>query len=175
MTDVVGIDLSLTATGVARIGSGGVELGTVKSQTTGDALADKVGRLRAIRDEVCDWCIGARLVMIEGPSYGSQGSAVHQIAGNWWLVVSELVSNGWPVGVVSPGQVKKFAAGRGNADKAAVAIGVARLWPDVEPADNNQADALVLASIGAQYVGLAVPRRAHHAKILDSISFPELS
>lgn len=42
--------------------------------------------------------------------------------------------------------VKKWAAGKGNADKEAMQAAAARLWPGVVLEDDNQADALCLGA-----------------------------
>jgi hypothetical protein len=77
------------------------------------------------------------------------------------------------VAVAPPTVVKKWAAGKGSADKAAVAAGVTRLWPDVEPGNDNEFDALAMATMGAQRLGLTVPSRAHHAACLEKVEWPE--
>ena len=42
--------------------------------------------------------------------------------------------------------VKKWATGKGNADKEAMKAAAARLWPGVKIIDDNQADALCLGA-----------------------------
>lgn len=178
MTIVVGLDLSLTASGVCRItgwtrGAAEITLTTVKSKPKPHAtLADQVERLASIRDRIGDLCDGADLVLVEGPSYGSKGTGVHQIAGNWWLIIDQLVERGVPVGVAPPSVVKKFATGKGNADKTAVAIGMSRLWPALTPGNDNEVDALAIATMAAQHLGMNVPTRAHHADALKSAAWP---
>ena len=50
--------------------------------------------------------------------------------------------NGVPYGGVPVGTIKRFATGRGNADKAAVIV--AMQARGFHPADDNEADALAL-------------------------------
>jgi crossover junction endodeoxyribonuclease RuvC len=173
VTTVVGLDLSLTASGVCHIVDGEITLNTVRSKPKPKAtLADQVERLAWIRDNIADLCDGAHLVLVEGPSYGSKGASVHQIAGNWWLIVDQLVERGIPVGVAPPSVVKKWATNRGNADKTAVGIAMARLWPTITPGNDNEVDALAIATMAAQRAGMAVPTRAHHADALTKAAWP---
>lgn len=179
MTTVVGVDLSLTATGVAVIRDGLVhEVRTVASKgKRGDSLAVRDGRLTRIASEIGNLCedVRADLVLLEGPSFGSHGGSQWDRAGLWWETVMCLRrAVGVPVGQAAPTVVKKFASGRGNGDKAAVAVGIARLWPEVECANDNEFDALTLSTMAAQKLGMTVPIRAHHAECLVKVEWPDL-
>lgn len=161
---VVGIDLSLTATGVARIddtsGSATVDTQVIKSKPDDGTLTGRRGRLEAIVDAVVGWAYDAHLAVIEGPSYGSSGRGTWDRAGLWWWVVSVLDLTCVPVIEVPPKTRAKWATNKGNAGKPAVSVAVGRLWPDVPLRDDNDTDALALATIGAQLVGIDVPQRA---------------
>lgn len=60
--------------------------------------------------------------------------------------------------VVPPRCRAKWATGSGNADKTAVYQAITQLWQThwqpTRVGDDNEADALVLASMGAQWLGL---------------------
>jgi Holliday junction resolvasome RuvABC endonuclease subunit len=75
--------------------------------------------------------------------------------------------------------VKKFAADKGSADKAAVAAGMVRLWGErVEPGNDNEFDALALATLGAVHVArrqLPVRVLERHLEVVTSIGWPEVS
>lgn len=172
---VVGIDLSLTATGLAAVTSDGMhEASTVKSSgKRGDTLVQRAGRIDEIvfrvNDFACHW--RADLVVIEGPSIMSKGGSSWDRAWLWGTVVEDLLSTG--VAVCPPTVLKKWAAGKGNADKAAVAVGVSRLWREIECDSDNEWDALALASMGSQRLGFGVvPDRAHHAACLEKVEWP---
>lgn len=99
MKRVIGLDLSLTATGVS-VSDGGITV--LKTKLKGhdrlDWIWDQVGRAARIGERP-----GAEtLVVVEGPSFGSQGSAYHQLAGLWWLVAHGLHVAEVPYVVVSP-------------------------------------------------------------------------
>ncbi len=56
-------------------------------------------------------------VFIEGYSYGSKGQALFQIAENCGILKYQLQERNIPYDIVVPSVVKKFATGKGNADK----------------------------------------------------------
>lgn len=174
---VLGLDLSLTGTGLALIAD---RLGlhastrTIRSGPVGPALADRIVRAGDITSEIENHLVGVDLVVIEGPSLHSRDAGTWERAGLWWHTVRRVHVYGIPVVEVPPTTLKKWAAGKGTADKSAVAAGVTRLWPDAEPGNDNEFDALALAHIGAQRLGMDVPSRAHHKDALAKIVWPEL-
>ncbi len=169
MKRVVGLDLSLTGTGLSSVGDFRWEVETVKTPA-----AKFRGHLRldVILDKILGWALGADLVVVEGPSFGSQGNALHQMGGLWWLVTHRLWKLGIPYVVVTPSQVKKYATGKGNADKDAVVIAVTKRYVGAQVANNNEADAVVLAAIGKRLLGEPVedslPKT--HLEAMDKIT-----
>ncbi|WP_435070440.1 hypothetical protein [Amycolatopsis thermoflava] len=174
MTRVVGIDPSLTGTGLATITSAdGPAVRVVGTKPTPNpTLTDRDMRLELITHAVETVAAGADLVVIEGPAL-SRGATAHtwDRAGLWWRIVNRLHARQVPLAVCSPSARARWAAGKGNASKAAVVAAIARMWPDVELVDDNAADALALATMAAQRVGLAVPL-ARHRDALDSVEWP---
>jgi crossover junction endodeoxyribonuclease RuvC len=174
---VIGLDLSLTATGVAIIHSAalpGASVFTLASTGRRDAtLAERQKRLTGLAEDILTAVGRPDLVVVEGPAIMAKHGSNWDRAGLWWLVLSPIIEVGIPVAVAAPMTVKKFAAGKGNADKATVAVGVARLWPDVHANNDNEWDALTLATMGAQHIGLDVPTRAHHAETLTKVAWPK--
>ncbi|AXQ62294.1 RuvC-like Holliday junction resolvase [Gordonia phage TillyBobJoe] len=161
MTTVIGLDLSLTSTGIATLtydptnGDHTVQLQTITSSPTGKTLADREARLTRLRQTIVGACRGADLVCVEGPSFGSNNSGTWDRGGLWWLVVTGLARLDVPFVEVPPATVKKFACDKGNGGKADVAAGITRLWPNEYPHGDDQMDALTLASIA---LVLSVPR-----------------
>lgn len=152
---VIGLDLSLTATGVAIIEDDTITVRTITSNPTGDSVDDRVRRLDKIERAVMECMTGASeidLIVIEGPSFGQmRQSGEHVRAGLWWRIVS-ICTDTAPVVEVPPATLKKYATGKGNAAKDAVLLATARRFPDVDLRDNNQADALWLAAMGARHL-----------------------
>ena len=170
---VVGIDPSLTGTGIIVLRNG--ELGKALT-TKNEPKLGTIERVRRIYEQInnvienLSTCyvnayIGDKrmirweppsLIVIEGFSYGSKGRGVFDIAYLGWRIREELeryrTEDDIPWLEVSPSQVKQFATGKGNANKEIVLQQVYKRW-GVELTDNNQADAYVLAQIGRAYLG----------------------
>lgn len=153
---VVGIDPSLTSTGVARVhpdGSIGVE--RVRSRgTRADTWAMRAARIVDLTVAVVEASAGASLAVIEGPAYaqGARGSS-HDRSGLWWAIATALPC---PLAVVTPTGRAKYATGRGNAGKDEVLLAVARRYPGAPVDGNDTADALILAAMGARHLGMPV-------------------
>ncbi|MBA3907928.1 MAG: hypothetical protein H0X35_14780, partial [Pseudonocardiales bacterium] len=151
---VIGLDLSLTSTGIAIIDGGSVTLHRVKSKgAKGDTLAARHVRLLRITDETYSLGIynstdRCSLVVIESPAFSRTTGHMHDRSGLWWLTVDIFRMHGYPVAEVTPTARAKYATGKGNAGKDAVLAAVVRRYPDVEVSGNDEADALVLAAMG---------------------------
>lgn len=174
---IIGLDLSLTATGVAIIEDGETTVHTVTSKGELSAsLAERSARLVRLIDEIAALAleVDPDLVVIEQPAFSRTTGHHHDRSGLWWLTVDALHVNTIPVAEVTPSGLKKYATGKGNADKDAVLLAVARRYPAVEIRNNNEADALVLAAMGADHLGhpitdMPVINRA----ALDAVRWPE--
>lgn len=147
---VIGLDLSLTATGL----SDGDRTWLLRSrgyQT--DTLDDRARRLRLLATGILESCVGATLVVIEGPAFASVSGHAHDRSGLWWLVVDLLGEADVPVVEVPPAALKKYATGKGNATKGGVIDATARRFPKIDTgADDNRADALWLHAMGLDYL-----------------------
>lgn len=157
-----GLDVSLTSTGVAEILTNGLpRVDTIETKAIA-GLAGTVTRIDSIVEAVRTIIPGDSLVAIESPAYASKFGQSHERAGLWWAIGRSLVHRGCLVTTVSPNELKKWATGKGTAPKDMVAMHVGRLYPELEIANNNEADALVLAHMGAARGAVNVPRRAYH-------------
>lgn len=164
---VIGLDLSLTCTGVAGPGWSDI----IRTKRRGD---DRLNHLLAA---VADFVKRADLVVMEGPSYGHANLAGHEdLAGLRVLVRQYCYRRHIPYGVVPPSSLKMFATGRGNATKGEVRSGVAdRYGHHTEGVGRyDQADAYTAMAMGLHHLGhpLAdVPDRALQA--LAGCAWPE--
>lgn len=152
---VMGIDLSLKCTGIAILAPGILETHTVRSAGKEDAsLAHRASRLRFIAVQVELHVINfkPRLVVIEGPSYGSKNGHAHDRSGLWWMVVSPLRQRGIHVTEVPPTCRAKYATGNGAAGKHEVLSAAQTRW-GYEGTNHNEADAVILAAMGARHLG----------------------
>lgn len=177
---IVGLDLSLTATGVAVLDPIGVretcEQHTLTSKGRKDAdLEDRCQRLALIDERIHELAIPADLVVVEGPSFGqARQGGQHDRAGLWWQVVARCLNDGVMVVEVPPSLVKKYATGKGNAGKDEVLAAVVRRYSDCPTANNNEADALVLAAMGARHLGHPIEESlpAVHLAAMDKVQWP---
>lgn len=184
MSAVLGIDPSLTGTGIAWIEKGG-PLHTCTLRSTGrrgDNLDARAQRLEGLATETWETLDEAmvltscELAVIEGPSHGSVGGSAWDRAGLWWRYVQLLHVAEIPVAVCAPTTRIKWATGSGRATtstKSDVAVALSRLWPEADAQGDNEWDALAMATIGAQYLDWPVPSRAHHAASVAKVAWPE--
>lgn len=185
---VTGLDLSLTGTGIAHIDiqrpptfnpQVTVTCRTITSSgRKGATLPERVARRRKLRNAIVDQARGSALVVIEAPAYASTTGSVWDRAGLWCAVVDALDHLGVPYVDVAPQKAKKLAADKGNADKTAVAAGMTRLWGDlVAPSNDNEFDALALATLGAIRVAarqLPVRVLERHREVVAGIVWPDV-
>jgi hypothetical protein len=73
-------------------------------------------RYKSIADWAMDKVMGCEQIAIEGYSMGSKGKVFH-IAENTGVLKYKIYNSGVPLEVVPPTTVKKWATGKGNADK----------------------------------------------------------
>ncbi|WP_405803461.1 hypothetical protein [Streptomyces sp. NBC_01187] len=178
---VIGLDLSLTSTGIAG---------------TTWARAFRPGRRRS--HERMDWLCGhigvgvdgADLVVVEGAAYAQGGQAGHhELAGLWWLMTQHLWRHRIPYAVANPHHRTIYATGRANPAKdyprkeqSRVAKGmvrsaaVERYGVECEgPGQYDQADATILAAMGLDWLGYpTVPVPDTHRRALEAVQWPDL-
>lgn len=174
---IVGLDLSLTATGLGVIPSVGFPaVHTFVSKGKKDAsLAQRAARLHTLASDILIASSNADVVVIEQPAYGQTMGSPHDRSGLWWLIVDVLSFEDLKLVEVTPQGVKMYATGKGNASKDEVMAAVVRRYPDVEITNNNEADSLVLAAIGARLAGRPLEESLPqtHLRALDKIRWTE--
>lgn len=154
MSVVVGIDPSLTCTGVAIIDTVTGEITTrrVATASTGTTLLAKRDRLRkAIAGILAPIPARVGVTTIEVPHSAHQFGAQNERVALYWWLVDQLFARG-PVVEVAPAQRAKLATSRGNARKTDVVTAIRAAFPTVRVPDDNVADALALAWAGAHWI-----------------------
>lgn len=151
---VVGLDLSLTATGYAYHGCRGtIHAKHLKGAERLAYLRDAVMRLDLSFENYNLPSEPTRpdLVVMEGYSYASANQA-HQVGELGGVIRLALHEAGVPFVVVAPAALKKYATGKGNANKAAM---LQAAWQRLgyEGTDDNEADALWLRAMGLDALG----------------------
>jgi crossover junction endodeoxyribonuclease RuvC len=143
---IVGLDLSLTSTGVAICTSETEEVYTLKkSKHTG------VKRLIELRETIREIVTDADMVVVENYAFGARNQA-HQAGELGGVVKVMLHEMGKKWILVAPTQLKKFVAGGGRRTKELIIMQVYKRW-GVECFTSDEADAFTLAKIGQALVG----------------------
>ncbi len=157
----IGVDLSLTRTGVALVGSGnpGAECFSFGRKGKNDEplllrnerIDDTVRFIQGIVADGTEW---PKIAVVEYPSTAAAGGHSLDRDALWWLTLKMLWAEGIPV--VSPvtQKLKIYATGKGTGvDKAAVMLAMLRRHPDAPFQNDDEADALGLAYMGARLIG----------------------
>lgn len=167
---IVGLDLSLTRTGVAD------ETGTSSVSVRIDRHASdlqRVMRLRSVGKLLRDICMDADLVIYEGVAHEAryQSHALGELHG---VIKLLLYQAGVPFVPIPPKRLKKYATDNGNAGKDEM-LAAAIHWGS--PASNNdEADAWWLRHIAlAHYLGKDDVLPRYRQRVLGSITgWPDL-
>lgn len=171
---VVGLDVSLTATGIAS--STGWCRTVGRSNVTSAPLLVRLALVSELAESIIRHTGAPDLVVIESPAFSRSGGGSLERHALWWTVVRRLVGNDVAVAEVGPTTLKRYATGKGVAKKSAIVEMVPRRWPQyICGGDDNMADAVVLCAMGADHLGqpLAVMPKDHRAA-LDSVKWPDL-
>jgi Holliday junction resolvasome RuvABC endonuclease subunit len=151
--NVIGLDLSLTSTGIALPGQ---EMNAISIETK------KRGeeRLVYIRNRILELVRAHNsnddlLAIVEGYSFGSRNSHSHALGELGGVVKVALFEEGVPLAISPPTCRAKFATGRGNAGKSEVISSVSSrtglVWKGKGADDCS--DAWVLQEMGLTYLG----------------------
>lgn len=154
----VGIDPSLTCTGIAVIdGEGGAVTRRVMSPSIGTTLLARRNRIRqAVAGVLATIPVRIDVTVIEVPTSRQQFGAQNERTALYWFLVDQLLARG-PVVEVAPSSRAKLATGSGRAKKNDVVTALRTAFPRCHIPDDNAADALALAWAGARAAGGIVP------------------
>ena len=168
--DIVGLDLSLSSTGVATP-KGTFSL--VPKKIVGE---ERLWWLREnIANSIWDLERKADVVVLEGYSYSSKfhrGEAIAELGG---VVKMWLHDNRMPFVVVPPAVLKVYATGKGNATKDEVLVqGVKR--SGIEFGSSDAADAWWLRALGMEAYGEPIVEMpAANRKAVRKVAWPSLA
>lgn len=161
---VVGLDLSLTSTGLSD------------GQSVRVAQTSEADSIEHRFDHLTDECLSyvrrqvpgvstrygrADLVVIEGSAFGAKGNAVEQLAGLRFIIRTELWRLDIPFVIVPPSTLKAYTTGNGRATKAQMVAaleqrhGLILRSYKVKDGKYDMADAYALAAMG--YAALGQP------------------
>lgn len=179
MSFVVGLDLSLTSTGLSAIDPEEGEPHTAALGSSGKSTAiypEHLDRHISLCEDIVAGVERADpvAVALESASFSTpKDTSAHRRAGLWWRVY-EAVSDRWPVVTLTPAEVKMFATGKGNASKEKV-LAQTYVAYGVDPFPDacfDRADATVLASALTAYLGgkQGFALTAYREAVLDKLS-----
>ncbi|OXR46646.1 hypothetical protein B7C42_01620 [Nocardia cerradoensis] len=174
---VVGLDLSLTSTGIARTtpGDPAVWCGTVKSAgAVGATWQQRYRRMSNIVGRILPGIPDGALVVMEAPAYSRTTGHQHDRSGLWWMVYDLLAGTTRTVVPVPPNSRAKYGTGKGNSGKDAVLAAAIRRYADVQISGNDEADAVILAAIGSRLLGKPIDDPLPQANLaaMDKITLP---
>lgn len=163
MRTIVGIDLSLRATGIAvwKPGVDSVSLFLLEAKSTDLDRID--GIVRQIKELLQD---ETALVLLEGLAFMSNNGKASERAGLWWIIVYWLWRRKQPYVSVAPTRAKKYLTGRGNAKKDEILKEVFRRYR-ADLTDDNLADALNLCHIGMAVDGHEETTTKHQSEVVS--------
>lgn len=183
---VIGLDLSLTGAGVGAIQAdwsiidGEPRYLTERYGRKGtrqDTLEGRFSRIEDIANSVRQFIVNElestpHLAVIEDMPFGTPGGSTFDRAGLWWMVYQQLDRLAIKTITMNVAKVKIYATGRGNkVDKDEVMLAVARRYPDAPIRNNDEADAFVLAAMGARLLGSPIEKSMPqtHLRALDGM------
>jgi Holliday junction resolvasome RuvABC endonuclease subunit len=144
---LIGLDLSLTSTGVSV--NGDTQVLSIKEKGA--------ERLSLISNKILEICISEKIscALIEGYSFSSRNSQAHSIGELGGCVRMRLWENGIPFVDIPPTCRAKFATGKGNASKGEVISAISAKTGKVfsGAGGNDECDAWVLEQMGITYLG----------------------
>jgi hypothetical protein len=174
--NVVGLDLSLTATGLAASAAPICQL-IGRSGITTLPLERRLPALRELRREIVTWVERQNPVLaaVELPAFSRSGGGAVERHWLYIAVVDDLFKRGIPVAQVNSSKRIKYALGKGG-KKTAVVDAVARRFPNYPTGGNdNLCDAVILAAMGADHIGHPVAALPQvHRDALDGVQWPVL-
>lgn len=187
---ILGIDSSLTATGLARFdvsnhglrGEGNttvfhsdLAVATVGAPKPGKdkskvALTRRVKRLLEGIDPAFE---GVDAVGIEGLAYSAGNANAWMLAYVWGRVIELAGDHGLPVTVVATSARAKFAVGKGSGpgtDKDHVLAAAIKAFPGADVSSNNEADAAWVGAAVCHQVGMPVlPVTKYRLEVLEKL------
>lgn len=138
----IGIDPS-TKTGLVALNAKGETL--VAKEITGESDKDPK-RMVTLVENIVNELKDTDVIAIEGFSYNSRGRGIAFQFGLGHSLRNALYSKNIDYTLVTPGQLKKYATGKGNTSKDNMAVPIFKKWKFEHKSDNVR-DAYVLAQI----------------------------
>lgn len=145
MRNFVGVDISLTGTGVCRLTDQGDEHKVTCIKTPAHkSFTEWFGRIKTITDEVLEYVDSGSIVFVEGYAFGATGQVFNIAELSGYIKYQLYTGDCTAVIQVPPTSLKKYITGKGNAKKDLMLKEVYKKY-NVDFFDDNIADAYALA------------------------------
>lgn len=117
--DVIGLDLSLTSTGIVVFENSIMKAHHVLSSNAKDDIHARINYLRKeLFNHIRKYVVKDTQIIIEGLAFSSVGNATRNLAGLFFVSYNMIHYNmNLPITVVPPTTLKKYATGNGKAKK----------------------------------------------------------
>lgn len=169
MLHILGVDQSLTSSGAACVSSDPEEPPALHRWKPGTKMRGEP-RLQWLVDQLEEAAEGCDLVIFEGLAQGAIGSSLLSLAGLLAVMRLRVWQMEIPYVEVSPFSRAKYITGRAGAGKDECLLAVERRFPHAGIDGNDQADALTLAAMGADYYGFPLAKMPEsHREALTAI------
>lgn len=177
---VIGLDPSLTATGIAST-RGWCEVTGHHKRARDPGITqlphlERLDAMQVVLDNVLAAIARPNLVVMELPAPSRSGGGAHERGWLWWQLYNRLTRHEIPIGLMTPNARALYATGKGTAGKGAVVDAVARrlpAWPT--EGDDNAADAVILMAAGRDWLGHPITDMPKtHRAALDKAIWPTL-
>lgn len=169
---VIGLDTSLTKTGVASSDMW-CEVRGYKDITTMPHVRRIATMLRLVED-VLEITGKPDLVVIEAPAFSRTAGGAHERAFLFWRLFEAITALDVPIAVMTTNQRMLYATGKGSAAKGAIVDAVARRFPQFDTGgDDNKADAVILMAAGRDALGYPLADLpTTHRRALETVAWP---
>lgn len=183
---MVGLDLSLSSTGIALADGQVITHGYSLAKDA--TVAERIERLTHLRDRILTAVMPAGLdsrrgpfastpplVVIEGFSFGSPQGAT-EAGGLGWTIRIALTEHQIPFAIVPPSTLKKFATGKGNAGKDDMKLAALQRFDltFTGTGSGDRCDARWLQEMGLHHLGApTVELPAVNVSALAKVTWPE--
>lgn len=178
---VIGIDSSLTATGLASSHGWCQVIGYKRPRAKDPGITQlphlqRLDAMEVVLDNVLTHIGTPDLAVMELPAPSRSGGGAHERGWLWWEIYRNLARNDIPIGLMSVNHRMQYATGKGQATKNLIVDAVARRFPDWPTAgDDNAADAVVLMAAGRDWLGHPITDMPKtHRAALDKATWPTL-
>lgn len=168
---IIGIDLSLSNTGIVCLPDKGQYISTLiktKPIKTRKEETERLARICLQSLEFVEKQENVKLILIEGLSFASHKSvAVMQLAGLHYLV--RVFTLMFPTVIVAPSTLKKFVTGNGNSHKDVMMMETFKKYK-VTITNDNICDAYCLAQIGKSLLNNTLKLTQRQQEVIKLLS-----